>query len=225
MEIKVAGENSLICYFDSDDLRISNQQVMTFCQQLTRRSPHWLVDVTPAYQSLLVIFDPLLTDHLAVKSALRRIMIPEPQEQKASGKRIDIPVFYNHPVENDLARMAELHKMPVEAIIDLHERQVYQVFAIGFSPGFAFLGEVDSRIATPRLATPRTRVPKGAVGIADRQTAVYPNESPGGWNIIGVSPFTFFDPESRSPIQLQVGDEVKFKSISKQAFQQLGGEI
>jgi len=101
----------------------------------------------------------------------------------------------------------------------------YRVYAIGFAPGFAYLGEVDARIAAPRLATPRKKVPKGAVAIADRQTAVYPAVSPGGWNLIGLCPVDMFNPNAKPTMPVQVGDKVQFKSIEREEFLSLGGQL
>jgi KipI family sensor histidine kinase inhibitor len=99
------------------------------------------------------------------------------------------------------------------------------VYAIGFAPGFAYLGQVDERIAAPRLATPRQKVPRGAVGIADRQTAIYPAASPGGWNLIGLCPQSMFDPNADPSMPVQVGDRVRFKGIDRQSFLELGGML
>ena len=99
------------------------------------------------------------------------------------------------------------------------------MYAVGFAPGFAYLGEVDERIAASRLATPRQQVPRGSVAIADRQTAVYPAQSPGGWNLIGVCPQRMFDPNLIPSMPVQVGDRVRFDAIDKQTFLALGGEL
>jgi len=115
--------------------------------------------------------------------------------------------------------------MSVEQVISLHQAQEYRVYAIGFSPGFAYLGEVDERIAMPRLATPRLKVPKGAIAIADRQTAIYPAQSPGGWNIIGSCPVDMFNPNKKPIMPVSVGDRVKFYAIDKQQYLALGGSL
>ena len=94
---------------------------------------------------------------------------------------------------------------------------------MGFAPGFAYLGEIDSRIAAPRLSTPRSNVPSGAVAIADRQTAIYPAQSPGGWNLIGLCPSLMFDPNQTPSTLVEVGDRVSFKAIDRHEFIQLGG--
>ena len=94
---------------------------------------------------------------------------------------------------------------------------------MGFAPGFAYLGEVDTRIAMPRLATPRHNVPQGAVAIADRQTAIYPSQSPGGWNLIGLCPTSLFNAEQQPPSPMAVGDRICFNAISRDEFIRLGG--
>ena len=121
--------------------------------------------------------------------------------------------------------IAERGKISVDQVIEIHQQQEYRVYAIGFAPGFAYLGEVDERIAAPRLATPRMKVPRGAVAIADRQTAVYPAPSPGGWNLIGLCPTRMFDPEKQPSMPVQVGDRIQFKAIDREEFISLGGEL
>jgi KipI family sensor histidine kinase inhibitor len=107
----------------------------------------------------------------------------------------------------------------------LHQATEYQVYAIGFAPGFAYLGQVDERIAAPRLSTPRQKVPRGAVAIADRQTAVYPAPSPGGWNLIGLCPTAMFSPASEPIMPVTVGDRVRFEAIDKSRYLELGGKL
>lgn len=115
--------------------------------------------------------------------------------------------------------------LSIDEIINLHQNLTYRVYAIGFAAGFAFLGQVDERLATPRLNTPRLKVPRGAVGIADRQTAIYLDVSPGGWNLIGLCPTLMFDAESTPHMPVSVGDEVCFKGITKEVFNELGGQV
>jgi KipI family sensor histidine kinase inhibitor len=114
--------------------------------------------------------------------------------------------------------------LSIEQAIDLHCGGEYRVYAIGFAPGFAYLGQVDKRLATPRRATPRARVPRGSVAIADRQTAVYPAQSPGGWNLIARCPVHMFDPQARPPMPVAVGDTVRFEPVSRERFIALGGD-
>ena len=118
-----------------------------------------------------------------------------------------------------------MQKLSVEQTIDLHCATEYRVYAIGFAPGFAYLGEIDERLAAPRLATPRLKVPTGAVAIADRQTAVYPAPSPGGWNLIGLCPTPMFNPQQVPHMPVNVGDRVQFYPIDQAQYVTLGGQL
>jgi KipI family sensor histidine kinase inhibitor len=142
-----------------------------------------------------------------------------------SGQLVEIPVYYHPESGEDLERLASDAGLSWEAAAELHSNTEYRVYAIGFAPGFAYLGDVDPRIAAPRLATPRSSVPRGAVAIADRQTAVYPASSPGGWNLIGRSPLRMFDPDAKPPMPVSVGDRVRFVPIDREAFLSAGGQL
>jgi KipI family sensor histidine kinase inhibitor len=140
-------------------------------------------------------------------------------------RTVVLPVYYAPEVGIDLESLAERAGLSVSKVIDLHASSEYRVYAIGFAPGFAYLGEVDERIAAPRLATPRASVPRGSVAIADRQTAVYPSVSPGGWNLIGRCPVPMFDPGAQPCMPVAVGDTVHFEPISRERFLTLGGDL
>ena len=142
-----------------------------------------------------------------------------------SGDLLTLPVYYDLESGPDLEIIAELGNISIDEVITIHQQQEYRVYAIGFAPGFAYLGEVDERIAAPRLATPRQKVPRGAVAIADRQTAVYPAVSPGGWNLIGLCPTRMFDPDKQPSMPVKVGDRIKFSAITRDEFLAQGGEL
>jgi len=115
-------------------------------------------------------------------------------------------------------RILKEKNVSLEELIEVHSSKSYHVFMIGFLPGFAYMGPVDPRIATPRIPTPRTQIVAGSVGIAGEQTGIYPLSSPGGWNIIGRTPLKVFDPNSTQPVLFQTGDQVKFIPITKEEF-------
>jgi len=226
MKIQVAGENALILYFGdavSDDV---SQSIQDVASGLSRYVGSVLIDMVPSYASLMVIFNPLLTDHLKVRQLIREALKNTSQEKAdAQGSVITLPAYYGLDAAPDLENLAENAGLSCQQVIDIHTAMEYRVYAIGFAPGFAYLGEVDARIAAPRLATPRKKVPKGAVAIADRQTAVYPAVSPGGWNLIGLCPVDMFDPKAKPTMPVQVGDRVQFKSIEREEFLSLGGAL
>ena len=142
---------------------------------------------------------------------------------KEDGRLVTLPVWYGPEAGPDLMAFAETNGLSPDEVVQRHHAREYRVYAIGFAPGFAYLGEVDEAIARPRLATPRQHVPTGSVGIADRQTAVYPAESPGGWNLIGRCPVRIFDPQAAAPMPMGVGDRIQFEPISRSEYLELGG--
>lgn len=223
--IDVAGEDALIIYMD----KVANSATIHKITQLKNNVANTLgdsvVELVPSYASLLVIFDPLKTDYFVVKKVLRTLLTANTSEVSSSQKIIELPVYYSPESGPDLKTLATSAGLSIEDVINIHQQTIYQVFAIGFAPGFAFLGDVDERIACARLTSPRAKVPKGSVGIADRQTAIYPNESPGGWNLIGLCPQTLFNPKVPPYLTYQVGDSVKFKAITLTEFLELGGQL
>jgi len=239
MNITVAGENSLIIYFgqthiaetDSSQhqsLEVSPEtanQVQQAVTILTDSLGDLIIDLVPSYASLLVIYDLFRTDLHTIRPQIRQLLAEISQSSQSHGQLVELPVYYSVESGPDLELLAKNKGLSIEEVIELHQVQEYQVYAIGFAPGFAYLGEVDERIATPRLATPRQQVPRGGVGIADRQTAVYPSVSPGGWNLIGLCPQRMFDPEQTPTMPVKVGDSVRFKSIDRETFLSLGGVL
>jgi KipI family sensor histidine kinase inhibitor len=224
--ISIAGENSLILYFGDRPSDAIASQVAQVVDQLRLSIGEVLIDLVPSYASLLVIYNPVISDHHLVRAAMRAALdsltVSNAQQQ---GSLVILPVYYSVESGPDLQGLADGAGLSVDEVIAIHQQTEYRVYAIGFAPGFAYLGEVDERIATSRLATPRQKVPRGSVAIADRQTAVYPAQSPGGWNLIGLCPQRMFDPNLTPSMPVQVGDRVRFDAIDQQAFLALGGEL
>jgi KipI family sensor histidine kinase inhibitor len=224
--ISIAGENSLIVYFGDKPSAEVAAQIAQTVEHLRQSMADRLIDLVPSYGSLLVIYQPLLTDHFQVRSLIRKALqqLGTDQQQSQTGALVSLPVYYSRESGPDLQSLADRATLSIDEVIAIHQQTQYRVYAIGFAPGFAYLGEVDERIAAPRLATPRQKVPWGAVAIADRQTAVYPAQSPGGWNLIGLCPQPMFDPTAEPSMPVQVGDRVTFRAIDREEFIALGGE-
>jgi KipI family sensor histidine kinase inhibitor len=166
------------------------------------------------------------TDHMSVIKRLHGIGNATMQgDSTTAGREIVLPVYYSTESGADLEHLAEQAELSIADVIALHSGTEYRVYAIGFAPGFAYLGHVDPRIAAPRLPTPRQKVPRGSVAIADRQTAVYPAASPGGWNLIGNCPQRLFDPHAKPVMPVAVGDRVRFEAITRERFLARGGEL
>lgn len=225
--IDTAGEGALILYLDSQASPELAATIAALLPQIRTALGEALIDLIPSYNSVLVQYEPLQTDHFAVRRQLRQLLSQRPNQQDSdgAGKLVKLPVWYSRESGPDLALLAENAGLSTDKVIELHQQVQYRVYAIGFAPGFAYLGEVDERIAAPRLATPRKKVPTGAVAIADRQTAVYPAPSPGGWNLIGLCPHLMFDKAAQPPMPVAVGDKVQFYAIDKEEFLRLGGKV
>lgn len=235
--IDIAGENALIIYFAEHACDEGLAKVQRAEQKIRQAMEHDLslsiIDLIPSYASLLVVFNILTTDHHYLRNQLRFLLqclnesdnnSPD-SEQPNRPSIVELPVYYSNESGPELAVIAKNNQLTIDQVIDIHQSKEYRVYAIGFAPGFAYLGEVDDRIAMPRLTTPRMKVPKGGVAIADKQTAVYPESSPGGWNIIGLCPIAMFDVNATPTMPVKVGDVVKFTPITRETFISLGGEI
>lgn len=180
-----------------------------------------MIDLVPSYTTLMIQTNlPPLEARRLIEQALREV---RPGDQ-ADGQRHEIPVWYDPQVGPELDLIGKRAGLSREAVIALHSGTDYPVFALGFAPGFGFMGLVDERLASPRLPTPRQRVAAGSVGIAERQTAAYPAVSPGGWNLIGRTPVTLFDRHREGYSLLQPGDRVRFVAIDQARFLALGGD-
>jgi KipI family sensor histidine kinase inhibitor len=225
MDVEIAGENSLIIYFgETADPGVS-AQVQQAAARLEAVMADSLIDMVPSYASLLVIYNPFKTDHYEVRRHIRETLAQSDNATQQEGQIITLPVYYSVESGPDLEDLAKRAQLSVAEVIKIHSAMEYRVYAIGFAPGFAYLGEVDARIAAPRLSTPRLKVPRGAVAIADRQTAVYPAVSPGGWNLIGLCPTRMFNPDADPTMPVQVGDRVHFSPVDRHEFLALGGEL
>ena len=223
--LTLAGENALMLYFDQRIDPAISALVQQACALIKAELAQDLVDILPSYASVLILFNPFSTDLYRVQAQLQHCLAQLQSSAGHSGKIVELPVYYSEEAGPDLALIANTKNISIDEVIKRHQAVSYRVYAIGFAPGFAYLGEVDPLLQMPRLATPRTKVPRGAVAIADRQTAVYPAQSPGGWNLIGLCPTRMFNPEQTPAMPVSVGDEVRFVTIDKAEFLRLGGEL
>jgi inhibitor of KinA len=224
--ISPLGENAVtISVGTSINLETNKKVFKLYNQLLKSRRIAWL-DIIPAYTTVTIVYDVLAirqqqtSAYKWIENEIEKIIAePEAQEVFVS-RQIQIPVCYDVSFALDGERIAAERNISFDELIELHSSKIYQVFMIGFLPGFAYMGSVDQRIAAPRMATPRTLVPAGSVGIAGEQTGIYPLDSPGGWNIIGKTPLKIFDSNAQEPVLLHPGDHVSFVPISKEEFEE-----
>ena len=170
-------------------------------------------DVVPTYNAVTVHFDPLVTDSARLTRELERLATSDLPSAVSTNRTVEIPVVYGGDSGPDLGAVAEFAECSEEDVVRLHASRAYRVYMLGFLPGFAYMGVVDSRIAMPRLDAPRLRVVAGSVGIAASQTGIYPCDTPGGWRIIGRASTKVFDATRREPFLLRAGDSVTFVPV------------
>jgi inhibitor of KinA len=205
----------------------THRDVMALFHQLLNSNISGVKDIIPAYTTITVVYDIMevkrFTDDVAhsfIKKEIEKEISKYDWKNDSSASEITIPVCYDVSLGIDLTEMSRKKSLSVERIIHLHASRLYDVYMIGFLPGFAYMGIVDDKIATPRLSRPRINVPAGSVGIAGNQTGIYPLDSPGGWNIIGQTPLRIFDANKEEPCLLKPGDKIKFVAISLSEFNQ-----
>jgi KipI family sensor histidine kinase inhibitor len=183
-----------------------------------------LIDLVPSYTTLMVHYDLLALNPAQARELAHEALHRLSPDARTAGQCHVLPVWYDASVGPELGLLSSRSGLTVEQVIRCHSEREYQVFALGFAPGFAFMGLVDEVLAAPRLDTPRKRVTAGSVGIAERQTAAYPVVSPGGWNLIGRTPAKLFDRERDGYSLMQPGDTVRFAAVDHAEFVALGGD-
>jgi len=222
----VASVDSLIIYFGQEIGDSVARKVREAFYALKNTNLKHVVEIVPSYTSIMISYDFIKVSYMEICKEIDEVLEhAEEFSHKMTTRSVSIPVYYGNEAGLDLKDLAKMKNLSVEEIISLHVNKEYSVYAIGFSPGFPYMGEVDEVLATPRLANPRAKVPKGSVGIADKQTAIYPQLSPGGWQILGRTPIEMFDTSYDGFSYLKVGDKVKFRPINKDEFLELGGEL
>ncbi len=203
----------------------THRRVRAVTAWLDATAPTGVVDLVPAFASVAVHYDParILADgdgspYEGLVAELRASLAGVSVDALPEPRTVEIPVCYGGALGPDLDDVAQRHGLTPDEVVRIHAGGEYLVYMVGFMPGFAYLGGLSERIATPRRSAPRTAVPAGTVGIGGEQTGVYPLESPGGWNLIGRTPVRVFDTARDDPALLATGNRVRFRPIDRAAF-------
>ncbi|MBN1102859.1 MAG: 5-oxoprolinase subunit PxpB [Deltaproteobacteria bacterium] len=192
-----------------------NRRVREIFLGLERRPMKGIMEVVPSYRSLMFVFDPLTISRITLERRIREDWEKANSTVIAEPRTREVPVVYGGEFGPDLEWVARYHNITPEDVVRLHTGTAYQVYMIGFAPGFPYMGELPEALATPRRETPRLAVPRGSVAIAQRQTGIYPVQSPGGWQILGRTPLRLFDASRWPPTPLETGDMVRFIAVEK----------
>lgn len=222
MTVTSLGDSAVLLELSRVVDEVTTIAVRSVAESLRRDPPAGVIDVVPAYSSIAVFYDPCRAgpyDELCARLVSKAETVMALATSNAWRPLVELPVCYDLELGPDLGDVASHAKMTVAEVVTLHSQAEYVVFAIGFVPGFAYLGGLPAQLAVPRRATPRPRVPAGSLGIGGDQTGIYPLETPGGWNLIGRTPLRLFSIDATPPSLLQAGDRVKFRPISKPEFE------
>ena len=226
MNILPFGDQALLVNFEQRIDSNLSARIVTLANRLRNADQKGITYVIPSYCSLVVGYDPQELTYLVLEAnimAFSQDLTNLPEEDL--GRRLIIPVCYDEAFGIDLEEVERQTGLPSKEIIRLHCQEIYHVFLIGFLPGFPYLGKLVKELDCSRKATPRLRVPAKSVGIAGLQTGIYPDEVPGGWQIIGRTPAPIFAPQEPNPFLFSPGDRVQFKSISMSEFRALEAEV
>ncbi|MBM7702446.1 inhibitor of KinA [Bacillus iocasae] len=226
-QLSPLGDAAIVVAFGKQISEEIHKKVKTFVTKLDKHPFDGLIEYVPAFTTVTLYYNPWVLSKGGVKSAYEEVKTIVEELLKAvdtnkevKARQIEIPVCYEAEFSPDLAFVAEHNGLSKDEVIQIHTAGEYLVYMIGFAPGFPYLGGMNDNIAAPRKTNPRSAIPKGSVGIAGSQTGVYPLETPGGWQIIGRTPVSLFNPYRESPSLLQAGDIVTFTSISKEEYQE-----
>jgi inhibitor of KinA len=215
---RYSGDRALLVqYGQGVDLEV-NDKVRRMAELIRSNRLPGIQAVVPSYCTLSVVYDPLLISPAQLQDQLHGLEKELARIQIAPPRTVEIPVCYGGDLGPDIAFVARHNSLTVDEVVQIHSTTVYHIYAVGFAPGFCYLGGLDAQLRTPRLETPRTLVPAGSVGIAENQTGVYPLDSPGGWRLIGRTPLRLFAPERMNPFLYQAGDKIRFTPISREAY-------
>jgi inhibitor of KinA len=224
--ISPLGDSAVLIDFQVADEEVLVNTISTFIESLNELQHEAIIEAVPAYKTVTIHFNPLTLHSHNPYNEIEQILVNEidnNQVSKCSGGQdiITIPVCYGSEFGPDLEYVSHHNKMTEDKVIEIHSRPVYTVAFLGFSPGFPFLKGMDPSIAAPRRSSPRVSIQAGSVGIAGEQTGVYPISSPGGWQIIGKTPLSLFNPVNSPPALLKQGDRIKFKPITRNEFNRM----
>lgn len=221
------NEQAIMIVFGKEISEATLNKIQAVASFLETNPFPWLIEYVPAFTTITIYYDPIKVLSISSAGKLPYDFVYEQIDNSIKGitlteenkaRVVSIPVCYGDQYGPDLEFVAKYNHLTSEEVIEIHSGSEYTVYMIGFSPGFPYLGGLSNKIYTPRKSSPRQRIPAGSVGIAGKQTGVYPIETPGGWQIIGQTPITLFQPNSSPPSLLQTGDKIKFFPISHEEF-------
>ena len=211
------GDAAVVLEFEAEPGDEINGCVVFVSEFVRAQNYSGVLDVVEGLRTVTIVFDPVITDVQRIVSVLESSAGNQSPIEN-TGRELTVPVCYGGLYGPDLSEVARYSCCSEEELVTRHQKPIYRVYMIGFLPGFPYMCTGDSEVSAPRKELPRVRVEKGAVGIADNYTGVYPMDSPGGWQIIGRCPVELFDIDATDPFFFHVGDNVKFKAVTENEY-------
>lgn len=215
-----SGDTALVVEFGETVDRALNAQVMALADRIEAAHLPGVVELVPTFRSLMIHYDPLLTSQAKLADALQLLLVDLDAVERA-GRLWHIPVCYEGDLGPDLDDVAKATKLTAAEVVATHAGTIYQVYCVGFLPGFPYMGDLPPALELPRRTSPRLRLPQGSVCMAMRMTGVYPIESPGGWHLLGRTPVRLFDRRREDAVLMAPGDRVKFDPIGRAEYDRL----
>ena len=219
------GDSAVFIEFGDGVDPVLNRRVRRLLLAIQGAGLPGVVEIVPAYRSLLVHYRPRDTSPPELRARLEVLVNRTEVGEFPEPGVTEVPTVYGGEYGPDLEFVARHSGLSREEVVRLHAGKAYLIYMLGFMPGFPYLGSLSPRIVTPRLETPRTDIPAGSVGIGGSQTGIYPAQSPGGWRLIGRTPLELFCPRKEPPALLQMGDYVRFVPITEQEFKSIRKEV
>jgi KipI family sensor histidine kinase inhibitor len=221
----LSGDSCIVLEFGKKISPEINMKVLNMFNSLNEANINGVTEIIPTYRSLYINYDPLLIQLEDLKNRIRETQKCSKKIEFSSTRVVEIPTLYGGKYGPDLLFVAEYHQISPSEVVDIHTSKDYLVYMLGFTPGFAYLGELSNIISTPRLETPRLKVPAGTVAIAGTQTGIYPVESPGGWRLLGRTPIELFNPYKDPPALLKPSDHVRFIQIDEDEYKNISRNV
>lgn len=220
-----AGDSGLVLSFGDEISVHTNRRIRALAQKLTRETIVGIIECIPTYTTILVLYNPLAIGYDDLVSEIGSCYEDIEDDHISVSNIYHIPTVYGGRYGEDIDYVAEYNDISIEDVIKLHTERDYLIYMIGFTPGFPYLGGMSDKLITPRAKVPRERIAEGSVGIAGKQTGVYPIASPGGWQLIGRTPVRLFDAYREEPVLFKAGDYIRFERITEREYELISRDV
>lgn len=225
IRILTAGDSAVLIEFGKEISPDINARITALVRLMKAQQIEGVVDMIPSFCALLINYDPRVVSYGKMKKRLEKLLKLEVETRATAAKIYEIPVCYGSEYGPDLDNISSHAGLRKEEVIRIHSSRDYLIYMLGFLPGFSYLGGLDERIHTPRLANPRVKIRAGSVGIGSSQTGIYPLDSPGGWQLLGMTPVKTYDPVREVPILFEAGDYVRFVPINEARYHEIRQQV